>query len=127
MSAGEVCLRFPVSMRGRVFRISRRCSCLAYTFSGGIHVEEYKNTRKCRIEALPPPAKVTIPLSQHIGKNAAAATASVSSKFTAHDRYAGIGGKSITNEPNPPTNAPASSLAFWVFKPLRYLTDTNMI
>jgi len=45
---------------------------LAYTFSGGIHVEEYKNTRKCRIEALPPPAKVTIPLSQHIGAPAAA-------------------------------------------------------
>ena len=40
---------------------------MAYTFSGGIHVEEYKNTRKCRIEALPPPAVVTIPLSQHIG------------------------------------------------------------
>ena len=45
---------------------------MAYTFSGGIHVEEYKNTRKCRIEALPPPAKVTIPLSQHIGAPAAA-------------------------------------------------------
>ena len=45
---------------------------MAYTFSGGIHVEEYKNTRKCRIEALPPPAVVTIPLSQHIGAPAAA-------------------------------------------------------
>ena len=45
---------------------------MVYTFSGGIHVEEYKNTRKCRIEALPPPAKVTIPLSQHIGAPAAA-------------------------------------------------------
>ena len=45
---------------------------MAYTFSGGIHVEEYKNTRKCRIEALPPPAKVTIPLSQHIGAPAVA-------------------------------------------------------
>ena len=45
---------------------------MAYTFSGGIHVEEYKNTRKCRIEALPPPAAVTIPLSQHIGAPAAA-------------------------------------------------------
>lgn len=45
---------------------------MAYTFSGGIHVEEYKNTRKCRIETLPPPAVVTIPLSQHIGAPAAA-------------------------------------------------------
>ena len=40
---------------------------MAYTFSGGIHVEEYKNTRKCRIETLPPPKKVAIPMSQHIG------------------------------------------------------------
>ena len=45
---------------------------MAYTFNGGIHVEEYKNTRKCRIETLPPPAKVTIPLSQHIGAPATA-------------------------------------------------------
>ncbi len=40
---------------------------MAYTFSGGIHVEEYKRTEKCRIEVLPPPRVVTIPLSQHIG------------------------------------------------------------
>ena len=45
---------------------------MAYTFNGGIHVEEYKNTRKCRIETLPPPKKVTIPLSQHIGAPATA-------------------------------------------------------
>ena len=45
---------------------------MAYTFNGGIHVDEYKNTRKCRIEALPPPSKVTIPLSQHIGAPAVA-------------------------------------------------------
>ncbi len=45
---------------------------MAYTFRGGIHVDEYKNTQKCRIETLPPPAKVTIPLSQHIGAPAAA-------------------------------------------------------
>ncbi|MBO7405473.1 MAG: electron transport complex subunit RsxC [Clostridia bacterium] len=45
---------------------------MAYTFSGGIHVEEYKNTRKCRIETLPPPKTVTIPLSQHIGAPAVA-------------------------------------------------------
>lgn len=40
---------------------------MAYTFSGGIHVEEYKNTSRCRIEVLPAPKTVTIPLSQHIG------------------------------------------------------------
>ena len=45
---------------------------LAYTFRGGIHVEEYKNTRRCRIEALPPPDVVSIPLSQHIGVPASA-------------------------------------------------------
>ena len=45
---------------------------MAYTFRGGIHVEEYKNTRRCRIEALPAPEIVTIPLSQHIGAPAAA-------------------------------------------------------
>ncbi len=45
---------------------------MAYTFRGGIHVEEYKNTRKCRVEALPAPDIVTIPLSQHIGAPATA-------------------------------------------------------
>ena len=40
---------------------------LAYTFQGGIHVEEYKHTRRSRIEALPSPKTVSIPLSQHIG------------------------------------------------------------
>lgn len=45
---------------------------MAYTFRGGIHVEEYKNTRRCRIEALPPPDVVSIPLSQHIGVPASA-------------------------------------------------------
>ncbi|MBR4186153.1 MAG: hypothetical protein IKQ87_10315, partial [Clostridia bacterium] len=45
---------------------------MAYTFSGGIHVEEHKNTRKCRIETLPPPKTVIIPLSQHIGAPAVA-------------------------------------------------------
>ncbi|MBQ4354538.1 MAG: electron transport complex subunit RsxC [Clostridia bacterium] len=45
---------------------------MAYTFRGGIHVEEYKNTRRSRIETLPPPAVVTIPLQQHIGAPAAA-------------------------------------------------------
>ncbi len=45
---------------------------MAYTFRGGIHVEEYKNTRKCRIETLPAPDVVSIPLSQHIGAPATA-------------------------------------------------------
>ncbi len=40
---------------------------MAYTFSGGIHVEEYKNTSRSRIELLPAPKTVTIPLLQHIG------------------------------------------------------------
>lgn len=40
---------------------------MAYTFSGGIRVEEYKNTRRSRIEVLTPPAVLTVPLSQHIG------------------------------------------------------------
>ncbi len=40
---------------------------MAYTFHGGIHVEEYKNTRRCRIEVLPQPREVRIPLRQHIG------------------------------------------------------------
>lgn len=45
---------------------------MAYTFRGGIHVEEYKNTRNSRIETLPAPEIVSIPLSQHIGAPAAA-------------------------------------------------------
>lgn len=40
---------------------------MAYTFKGGIHVKEYKNTEKCPIEMLPAPKTVSIPLSQHIG------------------------------------------------------------
>lgn len=45
---------------------------MAYTFKGGIHVDEYKNTRRSRIETLPPPKSVSIPLSQHIGTPATA-------------------------------------------------------
>ena len=45
---------------------------MAYTFRGGIHVEEYKNTRGSRIENLPAPETVSIPLSQHIGAPATA-------------------------------------------------------
>ena len=38
-----------------------------YTFRGGTHVEEYKNTRGKKIEKLPLPEVVEIPLAQHIG------------------------------------------------------------
>jgi len=38
-----------------------------YTFRGGVHVEEYKNTNKTPIRRIEPPETVTIPLSQHIG------------------------------------------------------------
>ena len=40
---------------------------MALTFRGGMHVDENKNTRRCRIEKLPPPAMVSLPMSQHIG------------------------------------------------------------
>jgi len=41
---------------------------MARTFIGGVHVEEYKNTRRAQIRRMnPAPRKVCIPLSQHIG------------------------------------------------------------
>ena len=40
---------------------------MAYTFRGGIHVNEYKNTCGKAIEKLPGVKTVSIPLSQHIG------------------------------------------------------------
>jgi electron transport complex protein RnfC len=40
---------------------------VAKTFRGGICIDEHKNTEKCRIEKLPAPEYVTIPMSQHIG------------------------------------------------------------
>jgi len=41
---------------------------MARTFIGGVHVEEYKNTRRAQIRRMDPaPRKVCIPLSQHIG------------------------------------------------------------
>ena len=43
---------------------------MAFTFNGGIHVAEHKNTRRCAIEVMPPPKTVSIPMSQHIGANA---------------------------------------------------------
>lgn len=40
---------------------------MKYTFKGGIHVDGYKNTAKCRIKLFSEPKKVIIPMSQHIG------------------------------------------------------------
>lgn len=40
---------------------------MAYTFKGGVHVEEHKNTRRSQVELVTPPKFVSIPLSQHIG------------------------------------------------------------
>ncbi|MBQ2766507.1 MAG: electron transport complex subunit RsxC [Clostridia bacterium] len=43
---------------------------MAYTFRGGSHVAEHKHTRRQQIEKMDPPARVSIPLSQHIGAHA---------------------------------------------------------
>ncbi len=40
---------------------------MAYTFKGGSHVAEHKNTEASAIEKLPAPKTVAIPMSQHIG------------------------------------------------------------
>lgn len=40
---------------------------MAFTFIGGIHPKEHKNTKHKRIERLTPPKILSIPLSQHIG------------------------------------------------------------
>lgn len=40
---------------------------VAKTFRGGVHMNEHKNTEHCRIEKLPAPERVYIPMSQHIG------------------------------------------------------------
>ncbi len=37
------------------------------TFKGGVHPPQNKNTAGCAVEIMPPPQRVTIPLSQHIG------------------------------------------------------------
>ncbi|MBR2020940.1 MAG: electron transporter RnfC, partial [Clostridia bacterium] len=37
------------------------------TFKGGLHVPDNKNTHACPIEKLPAPARVYIPMQQHIG------------------------------------------------------------
>ena len=40
---------------------------MAFTFKGGEHVREYKNTAAVAIKEMPAPQIVTVPLSQHIG------------------------------------------------------------
>ena len=40
---------------------------MLYTFKGGIHIKEYKLTAAEPVQRLPAPARVRIPLSQHIG------------------------------------------------------------
>ena len=40
---------------------------MAYTFKGGTHLNEHKNTAKCPVEKMPAPKLVYIPMSQHIG------------------------------------------------------------
>lgn len=40
---------------------------MAFTFAGGIHPKEHKNTKNRKIERLTAPKSVSIPLSQHIG------------------------------------------------------------
>ena len=40
---------------------------MKYTFKGGYHVKEYKNTKACATRTMQAPPFVTIPLSQHIG------------------------------------------------------------
>lgn len=40
---------------------------MVYTFRGGVHVEEHKDTCREAIRRIDPPKSVSIPLSQHIG------------------------------------------------------------
>ncbi len=41
---------------------------MAHTFIGGVHVEDYKNTRRAQIRRMnPAPQRVCIPMCQHIG------------------------------------------------------------
>ena len=40
---------------------------MSYTFHGGLHINEHKNTRRCQVEKMPAPKFVSIPMSQHIG------------------------------------------------------------
>ncbi len=45
----------------------RKTDTMKYTFRGGIHVDEHKNTSGIRTCEIPAPPVVSIPLSQHIG------------------------------------------------------------
>ncbi len=40
---------------------------MKYTFRGGTHITEHKNTKDSKIEVMPAPKTLYIPLSQHIG------------------------------------------------------------
>lgn len=40
---------------------------MTFTFKGGVHPPQNKNTASCPIVTMPPPSKVYIPLAQHIG------------------------------------------------------------
>lgn len=40
---------------------------MRYTFKGGIHVNEHKNTAACRVRLFSSPERVSVPMSQHIG------------------------------------------------------------
>ncbi|MCQ2428192.1 MAG: electron transport complex subunit RsxC [Clostridia bacterium] len=42
-------------------------STQVFTFKGGTHVEEYKNTSAKKLEIIPCPDTVAVPMSQHIG------------------------------------------------------------
>ncbi len=48
-------------------RFDREVKALAYTFRGGTHVAEQKNTRRSATEVIKAPPKVSIPMSQHVG------------------------------------------------------------
>lgn len=45
---------------------------MAFTFKGGVHVEEHKDSSNMPIKKLPPPQTISIPLSQHIGAHCSA-------------------------------------------------------
>lgn len=43
---------------------------MKFTFRGGTHLNEHKETARCQTERLPEPVTVSLPLSQHIGAHA---------------------------------------------------------
>lgn len=40
---------------------------MTYTFRGGVRLDEHKHTDRCESEDITPPARLSIPMSQHIG------------------------------------------------------------